>query len=204
METNGDCPAATCLALDVEPELVREFFPLFQQGVRMAARVGCTLAQLLGDDFGLDEAYVAQRITTIFLDSKPIDDVHRARVKDGSTIALSGAMPGLVGATMRRGGYYAAMRGAISYREEGDSAATGHGTVRLKLFNLLLPELGPVFLRRGIILTAAELGALLADAGDAFRQGCRTRLDGRPAEPDLLRDLSANGEPLFLTVGVAG
>src|SRR5690349_16233437 len=124
METQGvDDTARVCLAIGVKPEYMSEFFPLLQQGVRVTARTGCTLAMLLGEEFGLDEAYVARRITTIFLDNSPIDDVHRAIVKDGSTIALSGAMPGLVGATMRCGGYYAAMRGAITRLDGGEAEA---------------------------------------------------------------------------------
>ncbi|HEY6007496.1 MAG TPA: hypothetical protein VIU40_04175 [Geobacteraceae bacterium] len=187
METPRD-DAAPALRLDlgVSPELVREFFTLLQQGVTVAVRVGCTLAELLAGEFGLDEAYVEQRITTIFLDSKPVDDVHRATVRERSTLALSGAMPGLVGATMRRGGYYAAMRGAISHRE-GGGGAQGYGTVRLKLFNLLLPELGPAFLRRGVIVATAELVDLFNGVGEAFWPGCRARLDGTPVDPELLR-----------------
>jgi hypothetical protein len=169
------------------PELLREFFPLFQQGVAVGVRVGCTLALLLRDEFGLDEAYVEQRITTIFLDSKPIDDVHRAIVRDGSTIALSGAMPGLVGATMRRGGYYAPMRGAISLREGANPGIQGYGTVRVKLFNLLLPELAPVLLRRGVILPVSDLTELFREKNETFRQGCRARLDGAPIAPEALK-----------------
>jgi hypothetical protein len=179
------------LDLDVAPGLVREFFPLLQQGVAVTVRVGCPLAELLADEFRLPEAYVQQRITTIFLDSKPVDDVHRAIVRDRSTVALSGAMPGLVGATMRRGGYYAAMRGAISHREGADAGARGNGTVRVKLFNLLLPEIGPAFLRRGVIVAAGELVALFRGAGEAFWPACRARLDGHPVAAEQLRSWAA-------------
>jgi hypothetical protein len=182
MATQGaDDTARVRLALDVKPELLKEFFPLFQMGVRVNARVGCSIAMLLCEGFGLDEGYVERRITTIFLDSRPIDDVHRATVKDGSTIALSGAMPGLVGATMRCGGYYAAMRGVITHREGDEAGMEQGGTVRIKLFNLLLPELAPVFLGQGIILGADDLRAYLAGRPDPFLRGCNCALlDNEP------------------------
>ena len=64
-------------------------------------------------------------------------------------LALSAAMPGLVGATLRRGGTYAAMRAAITRAaERGAAAAREEPLVRVKLFNLLIDELGPLLLAR--------------------------------------------------------
>jgi len=45
---------------------------------------------------GLDEDYVTQRISTIFLDGKPVDDIDTLLVRDGAVLSLSAAMPGLV------------------------------------------------------------------------------------------------------------
>ena len=70
-------------------------------------------------------------------------------------------MPGLVGATMRRGGFYAALRQGISHGVDSVTAAGECGTIRLKLFNLLLAELGPLVLARGLILESGELTDLL-------------------------------------------
>jgi hypothetical protein len=70
-------------------------------------------------------------------------------------------MPGLVGATMRRGGFYAALRQGISHVTGSGTAACEGGTVRVKLFNLLLAELGPLVLARGLILERGELDELL-------------------------------------------
>ncbi|HXE98541.1 MAG TPA: hypothetical protein VN642_19215, partial [Dongiaceae bacterium] len=81
-------------------------------------------------------------------------------------VTLSAAMPGLVGATMRRGGFYAALRRGISHAAESKTAAGECGTVRLKLFNLLLTELGPLVLARGIILEQGELKDLLQSLPD--------------------------------------
>jgi hypothetical protein len=137
------------------------FFPLLQMGVTVPARVGCSLKSLLCDQLGIDADFVAQRIQTIFCDSQPVDDLDRTIIREGSTVALSAAMPGLVGASMRRGGQYAVLRRGISHGEDSGAAACAPGTIRIKLFNLLLAELGPLILSRGVLLEREALADLL-------------------------------------------
>jgi hypothetical protein len=109
----GDTPEL--VRLTVGAEGISHFFPLFQEGVMLDTETGKSVREFLCATLGIDEDYVEGRISTIFLDSKPVDDLDTSIVDDGAVLALSAAMPGLVGATMRRGGYYAAMRSAISY-----------------------------------------------------------------------------------------
>ena len=157
------------------------FLGLFQRGVLVAAETGCSLWSFLTEQLGVPPDYVKERVTTIFLDGDVIDSLEGAIVRDGSVLALSAAMPGLVGATMRRGGYYAAMRAAITHGVESspESVAGAAGTVRVKLFNLLIPELGPALLAHGIVIERSEA----AEALDA----------------DALRDFPASG-PVMLRV----
>ena len=156
----------------VEPELetrglnlpsgqLNTFFPILQKGVTVPATVGCTLKSLLCDQLAIPTDYVADRITTIFVDNRPIDDLDCTIVQNDSRVTLSAAMPGLVGATMRRGGYYAALRQGISHIVERGAATSQRGTIRLKLFNLLLAEIGPLILAHGLILEQDELTELL-------------------------------------------
>ena len=145
------------------------FFPLLQRGVWVQVQVGCGVMSLLAKQFGIAEDYVTERITTLFLDSKPIDDLETTYVKNGSTLALSAAMPGLVGATMRRGGHLAAMRGTISCHSE-KKQVSGNGRVKIKLFNMVMTELGAIFLAQGICLTNNELSAFLNEQEDSFWQ----------------------------------
>jgi len=178
----------TRLTLTLPPALGREFFPLLQRGFLVTAHVGCTLERLLCRQWGIAPEYVASRITTIFLDAKATDDVNSAIVRDGATVALSGAIPGLVGATMRRGGYLAAMRGAMTHQETATDATDRIGTVRVKLFNILLPELGPEFLKRGLLMSCAEAAAFFRDRDETFWQGCDGAiLNGTPVGSGLLR-----------------
>jgi len=148
------------VVLTMMPDQLAMFFPLLQRGVTVPATVGCTLKSLLCDQFAIPADYVTERVTTIFLDNRPVDDLDRTIIEDGSRVTLSAAMPGLVGATMRRGGFYAALRQGISHVTDSGAVAGESGTVRLKLFNLLLAELGPLVLARGLILERGELADL--------------------------------------------
>ena len=143
------------------PDQLPAFFPILQKGVTVPATVGCTLKSLLSDQFAIPADYVTDRITTVFLDNRPVDDLDSTIVQDGSRVTLSAAMPGLVGATMRRGGFYAALRQGISHIVDSGASKGENGVVRIKLFNLLLAELGPLVLARGVILEQGELTDLL-------------------------------------------
>ena len=149
------------VVLQLDADQLNVLFPILQSGVTVPALVGCSLNSLLCDQLAIPADYVTDRITTVFLDNRPVDDFDRTVVQDGSRITLSAAMPGLVGATMRRGGFYAALRQGISHVKESVASAGACGTVRLKLFNLLLAELGPLILARGLILEKGELDELL-------------------------------------------
>lgn len=195
------------LHLEMAADRLADFFPLLQQGVGVLVQVGCPLGEILNSQWGIPAEYVAARITTIFLNHRPVDDINRTIIGDGATIALSGAMPGLVGATMRRGGYYGVMRGGITHEEGAAGIMCQQGMVRVKLFNLLLPELAPGFLRRGIILTSADLVRFLSDRSHFFWEGCREGLlQGAPVDLLLLAAgsfLPANAL-IMLTVALQG
>ncbi len=150
-------------------EQLSAFFLLLQQGVWLQAQIGCSVASLLTEQFNIEEKYIVERITTMFLDFKPIDDLETTYVKDGSTLALSSAMPGLVGTTMRRGSHLAAMRGEISYQNQ-QQVVSGAGRIKIKLFNMVMTELGARFLAHGVCLTNGELDTLLSEMDDSFWQ----------------------------------
>jgi hypothetical protein len=192
------------LAIILRSDRLSGFFPLLQEGVWVVCRVGATLENLLVDQWGIETDYVAGRITTMFLNSRAVDDIAASVVHGGAVVALSGAMPGLVGATMRRGGFYAAMRGAMTFREDDQGRENGIDRVRVKLFNLLLKELGPCFLARGIVMKASELSAFLLAGG--FPAGdfiAPPTLDNRPLlAGELAAALALLGEEeLLFTIG---
>ena len=139
----------------------------------MTCNVGTTIRNLLHDQFGVGENSIEERISTIFLDGKPVDDIDSVTVKNGATLALSGAMPGLVGATLRRKSPLASFRRTISSsdlirKEEGTST----GIIRIKIFNVLINDIGPLFLERGIFLSACTLKSFLENLPDGFWRAC--------------------------------
>ena len=149
---------ATTLSLILKPNGLALFFPLLQHGVQVNATLGCNIQALLCGQFGLNPEYLSDCINTIFLNGQPVDDVASAVVEEGATLALSAAMPGLVGATFRKAGCLAAFRGSISYRREKEVAAAGQeGYFTLKLFNMLINDVGPRVLKRGIWITGRVL-----------------------------------------------
>jgi hypothetical protein len=145
-------------------------------------------------------------VQTVFLDGKPVDDLDRTTIPAGATLALSAAMPGLVGATLRRGGYYAPLRSEITCREQPTRAATEASMVRVKLFNLLAPELAPTFLAQGIWLSGLRLREFLSRQPEEFWTKCQTiHLDGTMIATTALRHMtwSDRSEPVRLCVTVS-
>src|SRR6266545_6489005 len=107
----GGLPSVVTLVM--APADLAAFAPTLQRGVTVQAAGKASVASFLVDGLGIDPEYVRQRVTTVFLDGAVVDDLELAHLREGSLLALSAAMPGLVGATLRKGGYYGAMRAAI-------------------------------------------------------------------------------------------
>ena len=145
------------LNLKVADDKIHFFFSLLRHGFMVETPVGCSVKTMLNNTLGMDDNYVEDRIKTIFLDAKPVDDINTACINDGAVLALSGAMPGLAGATLRRGGQLASFRGSISCKSDGKSALSQEGHVVVKLFNLLVNDLGLIFLQKGILIKKKQL-----------------------------------------------
>jgi hypothetical protein len=154
---------------------------LLQKGFLVAIPTGSTIKHMLCDYYDVDENYLENRIQTIFLDGKPVDDVDKTMVKNGSNVALSAAMPGLVGSTFRRGGVLASFRSGITYKQEEPASNTPEDVlVSIKLFNLLVNELGFQFLRNGIIIKREDFRQLLDDGSHKLKSSTRSvELDGK-------------------------
>ena len=154
---------------------------LLQKGFLVEIPKGSTIKSLFCEHFNVEENYLEDRIQTIFLDGKPVDDVDKAMVKNGSNLALSAAMPGLVGSTLRRGGVLAAFRSSITYQQEEPVPDRPEGVlVSIKLFNLLINELGPQFLKKGIIINKADVKPILDDGSHALKSLSKSiELDGK-------------------------
>jgi hypothetical protein len=173
------------LAFVVAEPRVPGFFLLLQQGVMIRSRIGCSVDTFLREELKATPGMI-EKIQSIMLDGKPVDDIGTAVLHDGATLALSAAMPGLVGATLRRGGAYSSLRSAITYHETGNACMPGEGWVNIKVFNLLMAELGPGLLRKGVLLESASFLGFLAERGQEFWQGCSATLDKRSVDVGML------------------
>ena len=167
----------------------------------MKVKVGCNITDLFCGQLNISPGYFEERIQTIFLDGNPVDDARSAIVKDGSRIAISGAMPGLVGAVLRKGGFYSSLRSGISYREKNKTGPAEEGIVFLKIFNLLLKELGPAFLERGIWLEGIEIQIFLQKQLQDFWKGFSSaELNGKDLQQEELLNIEWPDRPVFLRV----
>jgi len=135
--------------------------PILQKGFFVRVLTGLSVRGLFEVQFKLSQNFVDLEISTVFLNWKAVDNIDRAIVTDGCELALSGAMPGFVGAAMRRGGYYSSMRSAVSYNEENVTVENLEGTVRIKLYNTLIKLLGLDFACRGFFISEQDAAELL-------------------------------------------
>jgi len=150
-----------------EPQSVRvtlslqAFRTLLQRGVGVPQATCVGVREFLQVTLGIEADYVEERLQTVFLDGRPVDDLDRTLVGPGAALALSGAMPGLAGATMRRGGYYARMREGITHSgAAGEEGKGGAGIVIVKLFNRPLADLAESLTDLPLLVPADALDAL--------------------------------------------
>ena len=170
----------------------------FQKGAQVEVKVGGDLLSLLTEDLCLTEEGIA-KIQTIFWQSKPVDDIAGCIVRDGGVLALSAALPGLVGAILRRDGAWSAMRDSITHQDEGYVQTSSRGVITIKLFNFMLAEVGPLLLKRGIRLDVTGLAALLNDP--LVRQKLEeVRLANQEVAVDTLGGMLAGEQMILLCV----
>jgi hypothetical protein len=208
MEIDNTLESATAsvpsISLTVETSLLTTFYELLQAGFGVNCTVGTSIENLFYDQLTLNPRVVEEKISTIFLNGKPVDDIASTIVEGGATLALSGAMPGLVGATLRRKSPLASFRQSISAGKSAKDNDNSEGSIQIKLFNILLKELGPVFLERGILIPTGELKAFFNKQSADFWHRCKKIIvDGKPLNSQPTIDwflLMANQDFIHLKV----
>ena len=180
---------------------VAAFSSILQAGFRVNVHTGVSIRDLLCDQFDVSPEYVKDRIRTAFLNGKPVDDFSTAIMESDDTLALSAAMPGLVGATFRKGGYLAAFRGTITHQRADTVALDRAGMVSIKLFNLLAKEIGLTFLKRGVMVDSDTARWFFSDPPDTFRRGCKSILaNGEDIHIDQLSQTITSGSESFVAL----
>ena len=149
---------------------------------------------------GLDPEYIENRIQTIFLDGKAVDNIDSCVIKNGSSIALSAAMPGVVGATLRRKSHYASMRGSISHEDE-PSSGSGKWRVTIKLFNLIAKELGNELLEHGIWINSDDFKRFINKLDKKIVGAIKSaQINEKIIDQTELSETGLEGEKIFLQV----
>ena len=193
----------TDLVFIIQPSKIKTFYFLLQQGIRMNGPVGISIQDFIINQLGIPLAEIDKKIQTVFLNGKVVDDLTSAFIADESLLAISGALPGLVGATMRRGGFYSSFRNAITIGHEAVDRSRENGTITLKLFNILLPEFGPRLLAKGIWIQSFQLQDFLRQNEAELKEGCTVQQGDGPevACPKLLMfSLKREENCLFIQV----
>lgn len=179
--------SAATLSLELAEEQLASLFLLLQNGFFIEACVGCTIKDFFLEQLGLSPDFVQERIQGIFLDCKPADNIETAIIRDGARLTLSGTMPGLAGIALRRGPL-AVFRLGITHQETGAYCHTGDSIIQLKLLNLLMKDLGPELLKKGIYIQSSDLADYLGNLPTVFWQECKTvSVDGERIDHEMFK-----------------
>jgi len=168
----------------------------------MQILAGSSIRQVIVEQLGIAEAYLENRIQTLFLNGKPVDDVEAMTVSDGSTLALSAAMPGLAGATLRKGGKYAAFRQEITLGRDSQVPDLREGWMVMKLFNQVAEELGPVVVTKGIGIGGGDLLDVIRKAKEMslLSEIVELTVNGTAIAPEMLAAKISSQSDVFLSI----
>ena len=196
---------STCaIDLTVNPNQIPFFFKLLRKGILIHIETDLCAREFICDRLGVEPEYMDKQIQTIFLDGKLLDDRNAAVIKGGSTLAISAAMPGMVGATFRSGGFYATFRSPISHDGVPVTGQAHTKPVLLKCFNKISNDVGPMLLERGIWVTGQDFKDLVVDRMDDFQKGpALILLDHRSVDPGVLKQMKWKEKQIFLKVKAA-
>ncbi|MGD9182581.1 MAG: hypothetical protein PVG15_13960 [Desulfobacterales bacterium] len=179
------------------------FINMLSAGFSVIANAGCSINEFLSQRCGISEAYIDNRIQTILLNGKAVDDSKSATLQEGATLALSAAMPGMVGSTFRKGGVFAEMRSQISHVTDSLAQQDRQIRLKLKLFNLIAKELGPTFLQKGVYLEGGQFHSFLQRRSEELK-AASLLISLNEAKTDVAGLLEMNWEnkQVFLQVNV--
>lgn len=177
------------------PSSVIKLAGILQRGCKLRINLGRTIEQVLLEDLKLDPETIESKVQTVFLNGIAVDNLQAALVADKAVLALSSAMPGLVGASFRRAGFYAPLRMSIPSQRQKIPENKNEGMITLKLFNLLTGELGPHLLADGILLDRSLLLEFFSSQDAKFWHHSNIRLNQNSVTPEeLLEQLKQSNQ----------
>ena len=174
----------------VSEERIPIFFSLLARGFLIRVHPGCSVREMICMEMGIPEEYFKEKVKTLFLDGRVVDDSKRTLLRDGSVLALSAAMPGAAGMMLRRDTRQEP-GGCRDSGEKGTKPSPDHAfTVLVKLFNLVQRDLGPGLLRKGVLISGQNFLDFFHRHRDAFRGACmHAGMGGEEINPGMFQEM---------------
>lgn len=173
------------------PEAADIIYYQLQDGFYVKAMSGTAILPFLTEYCNIPESYIAEKIKTIFHNGNPVDDIKTVKLYEGSVLAVSGAMPGIVGAMMRIGSPYAPMRESITEKGNEKKNAGESIYIKLKLFNSILKDHGERFAGEGVIFDKEIIKGIIMKCENASGKKFLLSIDNTimaSSETDKLND----------------
>ncbi|HOP30474.1 MAG TPA: hypothetical protein PK293_13015 [Spirochaetota bacterium] len=152
------------------PEAADIIYYQLQDGFYVKTLSGIGILPFLTEYCNIPENYISDKIKTIFHNGNPVDDIKTVKLYKGSVVAVSGAMPGIVGAMMRIGSPYAPMRESITEKGNEKGSEGEEIYVKLKLFNSILKDHGERFTVEGVIFDKDIIHSIISKCETAGKK----------------------------------
>ena len=186
-------------------DIIKNFKILLQHGVFLDLDKSLPLKVFLLERCGISGPVLTDKIKTIFLNSRPVDDIEMADISSGDSLGLSGAMPGLVGAVFRQKSIFSSFRETITYSKDtgGKSNILEPGMVLLKVFNTAMDAVAQTLFARGVYVPAETFTGIFKTTVGFLQSGSVSmKLEGKKVKNrNILNELmSVDNELLYLVV----
>jgi hypothetical protein len=188
------------LTLKVQTGQISKLVAVLQMGFYLPVPAGSSVRAVL-DAAGISRSYLEDKVKTVFLDGTAVDNLEAERIKNRSVIAVSGAMPGLVGAIFRKDSPISGLRSNVAKRPYDSSIQDGDELVLLKMFNIIAEEMGPELLRSGLTFAGKDMGNFFGNRRELLEKAIlEVELDGNPiALQELFSTSFSNSEHIHLS-----
>lgn len=194
----SSAPRVASLRCTLPEDRLARMSSVLQAGFYLDVAAGTPLYAVLVSLPGFTDEYVDRRIQTIFFNGNAIDDLGEPLAGKTAVIALSAAMPGLAGAILRKGSPHAALRRTPP--AERHPANNGPVAVRIKLFNAIIEERGPLLLQHGVAVHAADIASFLKLRPSLIEPPASLLLDGTVRTAADIIEALGKVDTILLTV----
>ncbi len=191
------------VSLKINQTLIPRLHMLLNQGVEVDIFRPSSIESFLRQTLQIPADYIENRIQTLFVDGKPVDNLKTACLNPGEALALSAAMPGVAGAILRKGGPLSPMRDQISFGDGESFSTRMQGRIKLKLFNFLAREIGLDLLKQGVWVAGRIWEDLVRKEQTAFIEGCEAAVVNDASIPvAALVDYPWSNRDVFLKIEI--